>query len=511
MIGSRRSVHSFCRAITGLCSSVLSSPPLTSSKEFSHSLKNVTCHNQQCRDLTMGSYLELIISKVRVGTSENEVLQSLLGDETTRGIKLSRDVVIRLLYRFEDNWKSASGIFRWAGTQSGYEHGSEAYDKMVDILGKGKQIDRMWSLLEEMHEGNYVTLKTISKVMRRLAGAGKPKEAVKAFDDLGSFGLEKNTESMNLLFDTLCKEMRVRLAREIFLELKSHISPNAHTFNIFIHGWCNTNRVDEATWTIQEMKGHGFHPCVISYSTIIQSYCKNCNFQKVYEILNEMNSEGCSPNVVTYTTVMHSLAMAEKFDEALQIHERMKLAGCKPDTLFYNSLIHILGRKGRAQEATHIFEVEMPASGIAPNSSTYNTMIAMFCHHSREQDAFRILNEMEKSTFCKPDLLTYNPLLKLFFRSGKTDTDLNNLLDDMVNKHHLCLDLSTYSLLIHGLCNANKCTKAYTIFEEMVSLEIRPRYITCRLLLDEVKLINLNDVAEKIELYMKHMKGSKSN
>ncbi|OVA20466.1 Pentatricopeptide repeat [Macleaya cordata] len=463
---------------------------------------------KQHLDSTTESYLELLISRVRVRNNEDEVLQSLLQDRSCCSIYLSSYLVERLLQRFEDDWKSALGFFRWAGTRTDYAHTPEAYDKVVDILGKSKQMERMCLLVEEMRERNYVTLKTIAKLMRRLAGAGRYKDAIKMFDDLGTFGLEKDTESMNLLLDTLCKEKRVELAREVFLELKKHISPNAHSFNIFIHGWCKFNRVDEAHWTIQEMKGHGCRPCVISYSTIIQAYCNQSNFRKVYELLDEMQIQGCPPNVVTYTTLMHSLAKSEEFEEALQIYERMKLVGCKPDTLFYNSLIHVLGRAGRLKDAAHVFEVEMPMNNIAPNSSTYNTMISMFCHHSQEQNALNVLKEMEKSTFCKPDLQTYNPLLKLCFRTGKTDSNLSTLLDDMINKHYLGLDLSTSTLLIHGLSRANKCERAYTIFEEMIRQEITPRYQTCRLLLDEVKQKNMYDVADKIEDVMKQMKKS---
>ncbi|KAK9292720.1 hypothetical protein L1049_020699 [Liquidambar formosana] len=201
---------------------------------------------------------------------------------------------------------------------------------------------------------------------------------------------------MNLLLDTLCKEKKVEQACAIFLELNSHLSPNAHTFNIFIHGWCKVNRVEEAQWTIQEMKGYGCRPCVISYSTIIEFYCRRSNFRKVYELLDDMQAQGCLPNVVTYTTIMCSLAKVEEFEEALQIAERMKLVGCKPDTLFYNSLIHTLGRAGRLQEAVHVFEVEMPKNGVTPNTSTYNSMIAMFCHHAQEQKDLNILKEIGK-------------------------------------------------------------------------------------------------------------------
>ncbi|KAL6983841.1 hypothetical protein U1Q18_017215 [Sarracenia purpurea var. burkii] len=468
----------------------------------------IGCEKEKSSGFAEHSDIDILIAKVHAETGVDEIFQSLSHDRACNAVQISHIIVDKLLHRFRDDWKAALGVFRWAASRPGYKPLPESYDMMVDILGKAKKMNKMKELVYEMRQSGLVTLTTIAKVMRRLTGAGKWEDAVRTFDDLEIFGLEKNTESMNLLLDTLCKESKVEQAREIFLQLKSHIPPNAHTFNTFIHGWCKINRVDEAHWTIQEMKGHGCRPCVISYSTIIQSYCHHSSFHKVYELLDDMQAQGCPPNVVTYTTIMYSLAKSEEFEEALQIPERMKSVGCKPDTLFYNALIHTLGRAKRLQEAVHVFEVEMPKLGVIPNTSTYNSMIAMFCHHAEHLKAFNILKGMENSPFCKPDAQSYYPLLKSCFKTGKTDSWLSRLLDDMLNKHHISLDISAYTLLIHGLCRANKCEWAYLLFEEMIGQGITPRYQTCRLLLDEIKQNNMYDAADRIEDFIKQMKSS---
>ncbi|KAE9603425.1 hypothetical protein Lal_00008259 [Lupinus albus] len=460
-------------------------------------------HKEQCQDLK--SSAEILIAKVRKGSSEEEILQSLFNDQACNGIHLSQNLIDRLLDRFKDDWKSALGIFKWASSQSSFRPSPESYDTMVDILGRMKQMEKLKDLLEEMRESSLITVNTIAKIMRRFVGAGQWEGAVRIFDDLQTLGLEKNTETMNLLLDTLCKEQFVEQAREIYLELKQHIAPNAHTFNIFIHGWCKIRRVDEAHWTIQEMKGYGCRPCVISYSTIIQCYCEEQNFDRVYELLDEMQAQDCSPNVITFTTIMHALAKAEKFEEALKIVERMRSAGCRADTLFYNSFIYTLGRAGRVDDASYVFKVTMPRAGVAPNTSSYNSMISMFCHHAQESRAFDILKEMEDSGLCKPDVQTYHPLIKSCFKTGKTDSLLNDILNDMVNKHHIGLDISTYTLLIHGLCRADRCEWAHRLFEEMIEQGIVPRYRTCRLLLNEVKQKNMYEAAEKIEVVMKKL------
>lgn len=452
--------------------------------------------------------INIVISKVLAGETDDEIFRSLVHDQACSAIPVSHNLVSQLLYRFKDDWKSALGVFKWVESRPGYTPLSESYDTMLDILGKMKQMDKMMSLIEKMNHDHRVTISSIAKVMRRLCGAGKWESAVMVFDDLLKYGLQKNTESMNLLLDTLCKENKVEQARKIFLELKSSILPSAHTFNIFIHGWCKVNWVDEALWTIQEMKGYGCKPCVITYSTIIESYCRHSNFSKIYEILDAMEAHGCPANVVTFTTIMSYLTKNKEYDEALQIRERMKLVGCKPDTLFYNALIHTLARAGRVQEAIDVFEFEMSSVGVLPSTSTYNSMVAMFCHHGRDREAINMLENMESSQLCRPDIQSFSPLLKLCFRTGKTDVLLGSLLDRMINKHHLSFDLSTYTLLIHGLCRANKCDWAYRFFQEMIAKDITPRYHTCSVLLDEIKQNNNYEAADHIEGYMKRMKSS---
>ncbi|XP_038891499.1 pentatricopeptide repeat-containing protein At3g04130, mitochondrial [Benincasa hispida] len=454
---------------------------------------------------TKPSDINSIIARVQVGSTEDEVLQCLLHDPVCNSIPFSHELVYKLLQQFKDDWKSALGVFRWAKSLSGFKHTPDLCDIIIDTLGKSKQMVKMKRMLEELKEARLVTLDTVAKAMRRFAGAGEWEDAVRIFDDLGTFGLEKNTESMNVLLDTLCKEEKVERARQIYLELKSHIPPNANTFNMFIHGWCKVDRVEEAHWTLEEMKGHGFRPCVISYSTIIRFYCRHYNFSKVYELLDEMDAQGCPANVITYTTIMDSLTKSEEFEEALQIAERMKSAGCELDTLFYNCLIHTLGRAGKVREVIHVFEVEMPSKSVLPNTSTYNSIISIYCHHAQEQKAMKLLEEMEKSGLCKPDVRTYHPLLKSCFRTGKIDYVLSKLLEEMIYKHHLSLDISTYSLLIHGLCRANRCEWAYQLFEKMIDQDIKPRYLTCQLLLDEVKQKNMNEVADRIKDIMKNL------
>ncbi|XP_039125328.1 pentatricopeptide repeat-containing protein At3g04130, mitochondrial [Dioscorea cayenensis subsp. rotundata] len=380
------------------------------------------------------------------------------------------------------------------------------------MLGRSRQFNRMWDFSHEIRARGSFTLGTVAKIMRRLVGAGRWRDAVKVFDDLPSLGFEQDVDSMNLLLDALCKDGKVEVAREVFAVLKSSIFPNAHTFNIIVHGWCCLKRLDEAKWTLKEFEGYGFQPSVITYSTLIKAYCGRLNFDRVYELLDEMESTGCPPNVVSYTIIMKSIARSSRLEEAAKIFERMRSSGCKPDTYFYNCLINTLGKAGQVQDAIRVFEIEMPADGVVRSVSTYNTMISVLCQHDQERDALKVLKEMENSSSScsyslKPDLQTFTPLLKMCFKTTVKEELLSDLLNEIVNKNQLSLDVSTYSLLIHGLCKEGKIEWACNLFEEMIGFDISPRFETCRLLLDEAGQRGLYDIAERIKSLLTKIEG----
>ncbi|KAL5184876.1 Pentatricopeptide repeat-containing protein, mitochondrial [Glycine soja] len=92
---------------------------------------------------------------------------------------------------------------------------------MVDVLGKCKSFDSMSELVEEMArlEG-YVTLETMTKVMRRLARTRKHEDAIQAFRRMEKFGVKKDTTTLNVLIDALVKGDSVEHAHKVVLEFK---------------------------------------------------------------------------------------------------------------------------------------------------------------------------------------------------------------------------------------------------------------------------------------------------
>ena len=425
-------------------------------------------------------------------------------------VRVTGCLVDKILTRFSNDWVAAFGFFMWVGTQGGYCHCADSYDLMVDILGKFKQFDLMWGLINQMVEvGGLMSLMTMTKVMRRLAGASRWTEAIDAFHKMDRFGVVKDTKAMNVLLDTLCKERSVKRARGVFQELRGTIPPDENSFNTLVHGWCKARMLKEALDTMEEMKQHGFSPSVMTYTSLVEAYCMEKDFQTVYALLDEMRKRRCPPNVVTYTILMHALGKAGRTREALDTFDKLKEDGVAPDASFYNSLIYILGRAGRLEDAYSVVE-EMRTTGIAPNVTTFNTLISAACDHSQAENALKLLVKMEEQS-CNPDIKTYTPLLKLCCKRQWVKI-LLFLVCHMFRKD-ISPDFSTYTLLVSWLCRNGKVAQSCLFLEEMVSKGFAPKQETFDLVMEKLEKRNLQLVYKKIQVLrtqvtnLKHMES----
>ncbi|GMP56359.1 hypothetical protein CsSME_00020882 [Camellia sinensis var. sinensis] len=429
--------------------------------------------------------------------SPDDVIQAL--NCCCCSVDLSESVVEQILKRFSNDWIPAFGFFNWGKFQMGFEYSGELYNSMVDILGKCKKFEVMRELVEEMDQfEGYITLITMTKVMRRFAKAYRYEDAIEAFRRIERFGLSKDVEAMNALMDALVKENSVEHAQDVYLEFKNCIPPNSHTLNVLIHGWCKVRQMERARETMGDMEKLGFHPNVISYTCFVEAYCREKDFRKVDVILEEMQEKGCPPNAVTYTIVMHALGKAKEIGEALKVYEKMKKDGCVLDSPFYSSMIYILSNAGRLKDAREVLD-DMPNRGVIPDVLTYNTMISAACEHSQEENALKLLQEMEKNQ-CKPDLKTYAPLLKMCCRKKRMKV-LFFLLKHMF-ENDVSLDLGTYSLLVRGLCKSGKLEHACSFFEETVLRGFVPKVSIYEMLREELKRKGMEKAKEQVEELM---------
>ncbi|XP_047339119.1 pentatricopeptide repeat-containing protein At3g04130, mitochondrial-like [Impatiens glandulifera] len=250
--------------------------------------------------------------------SVDEIFKSLSHDQTCKSLPISDHVMDTILYRYRDDWKSALGIFKLVRSLPHYKPSQKLHDIMIDILGKAKSFDSMKELLEEMRQDNNVTLHTIAKVMRRLSGAGKWEDAVKVFDELTTFGLEKNTESMNLLLDLnismimiFCHNKLEEKALEVLGELEDSAScrPDAQSFYPFIKLCLRNRKLDLLRILLDKMVNkHLIRFNLATYKLLIHGLCRADECEWAYQLFEEMISKDIMPSQLTFQLLLDDAA-----------------------------------------------------------------------------------------------------------------------------------------------------------------------------------------------------------
>eukprot|EP01018_Ginkgo_biloba_P014209 Gb_19758 [translate_table: standard] len=400
------------------------------------------------------------------------------------GVNITPVLVEQVLNMCGDAGKPAFRFFVWAGKKPEYRHSPEAYNAMINIMGRMTQFGTVWALLEEMRkrDPSLITAETFIIMMRRFAAARMVQKAVDVLDEMPKFGCEPDVHTFGCLLDALCKHNRVKEAVALFADMKIRFPPNLKNYTVLLNGWCKVGKLEEARVVLDEMMELGFEPDIVAHNTLLNGYAKAGKIQEAFDFLNEMKSKGCPPNTTSYTNLLQALCSAERIAEALRLFTDMKKDECFPDVVTYTALMNGLCRCEKLDQAYQLLD-DMIQQGCTPNQMTYFCLLR--AHERREQlkEALELVQEMSENG-CDPDLHIYSTLIRLSCRLGQSNEALT-IWNDMESKG-VSADLDTYNILINGLLDHNKFTEACIHFKEMVrkGLMPTPQYGTLKVTLN---------------------------
>jgi pentatricopeptide repeat protein len=115
---------------------------------------------------------------------------------------------VQILLRLRGASKLALSLLNAARLQPSVSSppNADAYDAVVDALGRAHQFDAAWRLVVEAAADGAATPRTFAVLARRYVAAGMTRQAVRAFDDMEAFvGREPDAAEFTTLLDTLCK------------------------------------------------------------------------------------------------------------------------------------------------------------------------------------------------------------------------------------------------------------------------------------------------------------------
>ncbi|XP_075510792.1 pentatricopeptide repeat-containing protein At1g52640, mitochondrial [Primulina tabacum] len=471
------------------------------------SSRSISVHHQQIISYPPSTHLVNELSRILSDyRNPQHDIESALSPFVS---KLSTDIVEQVLKRCRNLGFSAHRFFIWAQGIPDFRHSKESHYILVDILGSSRQFPLLWDFLMEVKSSGHCELsrEIFWVVFRSYSRANLPADATRAFNKMADFGIRPCLEDLDQLLYSLCKRKHVRHAHEFFDRVKNddNLSPSVKTYSILMSGWGEVGKPLEAQKLFDEMTERGCVVDLLSWNSLLDALCKGGKVDEAYELFRGMRRKGLEPDSYSYSIFIHASCDSNDLHLAFRILDSMKRYNLVPNVFTYNHIIKKLCNNGKVDEAYELLDEMIESGSMKPDTWSYNTILASHCDHNEVNKALRLISRMNKDS-CQPDRHTYNMVLKMLIRIGRFDR-VEKIWHSM-EERGFYPSVSTYAVLVHGLCmKRSKVDEACKYFEMMVDEGIPPYTATCELLSN--KLIG-SGFADKADILAEKMERSTS-
>ncbi|KAK6277282.1 hypothetical protein POUND7_017605 [Theobroma cacao] len=227
----------------------------------------------------------------------------------------------------------------------------------------------------------------------------------------------------------------------------------------------------------------------------------------------------CKPDVFAYNMIIHALCRVGNFNKARFLLEQMELPGfiCPPDVYTYTILISSYCKfsmqtgcrkaiRRRLYEANHLFRL-MLFKGFVPDVVTYNCLIDGCCKTYRIEKALELYDDMNKRD-CVPNRITYNSFIRYYCAVNEIDKGIE-MMRRMQQMNHGLATNSSYTPIIHALCEAGRVLEAKDFLLELISGGSIPREYTYKLVCDTLNSVGAANLIDD-ELHKRIRDGIES-
>ncbi|KZV32618.1 pentatricopeptide repeat-containing protein mitochondrial [Dorcoceras hygrometricum] len=317
-------------------------------------------------------------------SSEKPPKSNLFNSLTTSPINHSDylpSTVHETLTCYENDWKLALEFFNWVEMNCSFQHTTQTFNKIIDIVGKVFEFDIAWMMIERMRKNKYTFPDhvTFRIMFKRYVSAHLVKEAIHTFDKLVEYNLRDETSFSNLV-DALCEYKHVIEAEELCFKnaldgnndwLVGFNVESTKICNMILRGWFKMQWWRKCKEFWDAMDRMGVQKDFYSYSIYMDIQCKSGKPWKAVKLYKEMKKKRIQLDVVAYNTVIRAIGTSEGVDMAVSLYKEMIELGCEPNVVTFNTILKQLCENGRYKEAHKLLNL-MTKKRCDPNTATYS-------------------------------------------------------------------------------------------------------------------------------------------
>lgn len=278
---------------------------------------------------------------------------------------------------------------------------------MLDIIGKSRNIDLFWDLLNDMAHRRFVNDKTFIIALKTLGGARELKKCVEFFHLMNSNGCEYNVRTLNIVVEAMCKGKLVDEAKFVAFKLRECVRLDGVTYKYLVKGFCDKGDLVEASKVWNLMEDEGFVPHVDAVEAMMETFFKVNQYGEALRLFETMRFKRMDElGGSSYGLVIRWLCKKGMMDRAREVFEEMRERGVCVDNSTLGDVVYGLLVKRRVREAYGVVEAIE-----APDLSVYHGLIKGLVRLRKASEATEVFREMVRRG-CEPTMHTYIMLLQ---------------------------------------------------------------------------------------------------
>ncbi|XP_020585016.1 pentatricopeptide repeat-containing protein At5g57250, mitochondrial [Phalaenopsis equestris] len=313
---------------------------------------------------------------------------------------------------------------------------------------------------------------TVNILIKALFISGMVDDACSLFQEMRDKYLIADSSMYCTMVDCYCKHGMSGRAVEVFMDYKSTPAfVNDACHNCMIVELCKEEKLEMATELFLELCQKNFVADTITYRKLMKAKFEDGNWEAVLKLISRV--ERCNSEILSSicNDSVSFLCNRQCFPAALEVYILMRLKGLTVWSKSYYILLKNLINSGNGLIIELIFCDYIKACGVFEPRIV--NIICLYLCKKNVEEAIRFLPSLSKRNI---SLSVMTVVVNTLKEKGRVENALNFLLE--AKESSVAADVVVYSIIVDGLCKAGSPEKALDICSRMRKKGISANIVT---------------------------------
>merc|ERR1719453_1802274 len=356
--------------------------------------------------------------------------------------------------------------------QAGMQPNRVTFNELINavVTDGGAKAD-IWEVVREMKEmGMPPNQVTCSILLKHLNARSSDSDVADVMDLIGSID-----EPMDEVLMSSVVEACVRIGKPELLtsklkqlqDAKKLAVNSSHTFGSLIKAYGHAADLPAVWRCWGDMRTRHIKPTSITLGCMIEAVVNNGCTEDAYELVQQLQAdEQCKDvvNAVIFCSILKGFSREKRLQRVWAVFEEMQQKNLEMSLVTFNTVLDACARSARMEDVGTILE-SMKKHCVTPNIISYSTLLKGHCQAGNIELGFSTLSQMRKETNLKPDEIMYNSLLDGCAQNGLYAEGME-LYEEMLSMSIRPSNF-TLSILVKLMNRSHKVDEAFKIVKEV--------------------------------------------